>query len=118
MSRPYRWRPSAVEAMPPMNAKGTPEARAAASVSSRMRRIHYAWVIAAVTWLTLLAAAGFRSTPSTLIVPLQQEFGWSRATISLAVSINLVMFGLFAPFAGGLMERFGVRRVTIGALLA
>src|SRR5438477_4305605 len=83
-----------------------------------MRRIHYAWVIAAITWLTLLAAAGFRSTPSTLIVPLQQEFGWSRATISLAVSINLVMFGLFAPFAGGLMERFGVRRVTIGALLA
>ena len=64
-----------------------------------MRRIHYAWVVAAVTWLTLLAAAGFRSTPGTLIVPLEHEFGWSRATISLAVSINLLLFGLFAPFA-------------------
>ena len=82
-----------------------------------MRRIHYAWVVAAVTWLTLLAAAGFRSTPGTLIVPLEHEFGWSRATISLAVSINLLLFGLFAPFAGGLMERFGVRRVVLGALL-
>ena len=81
-----------------------------------MKRFHYAWIVAAVTWLTILAASGFRSTPSTLIVPLEHEFGWSRATISLAVSINLLFFGLFAPFAGGLMERFGVRRVTVGAL--
>ena len=83
-----------------------------------MKRFHYAWVVAAVTWITLLAAAGFRSTPSTLIVPLEHEFGWSRATISLAVSINLLLFGLFAPFAGGLMERFGVRRVVLAALVA
>ena len=82
-----------------------------------MRRLHFAWVVAAVTWLTLLAAAGFRSTPATLIVPLEHDFGWSRATISLAVSINLLLFGLFAPFAGGLMERFGVRRVTVAALV-
>jgi MFS family permease len=82
-----------------------------------VRRLHYAWIVAAVTWFTILFASGFRSTPSTLIVPLQQEFGWSRAEISLAVSINLVCFGLFAPFAGGLMERFGVRRVTLAALL-
>src|ERR1700730_7648360 len=82
-----------------------------------VRRLHYAWIVAAVTWITLLAAAGFRSTPSTLIVPLPNEFGWARAIISLAVSINLVLFGLFAPFAGGLMERFGVRRVVVAALL-
>jgi len=82
-----------------------------------VKRVHYAWVVAGVTWVTLLASAGFRSTPGVLIVPLEHEFGWSRATISLAVSINLMLFGLFAPFAGGLMERFGVRRVVIGALL-
>src|SRR6266851_4928640 len=82
-----------------------------------MRRLHYGWVVAAVTWFTLLAAAGFRSTPGVLIVPLQQEFGWSRATISIAVSINLMLYGLFAPFAGGLMERFGVRKVVVGSLL-
>jgi MFS family permease len=82
-----------------------------------VKRFHYAWVVAAVTWITLLASAGFRSTPGTLIVPLEHEFGWSRTTISLAVSINLMLFGLFAPFAGGLMERFGVRRVVLAALL-
>jgi MFS family permease len=80
--------------------------------------IHYAWIVAGVTFVTLLGASGFRSTPGVLIVPLQEEFGWSRATISLAVSINLLLFGFSGPFAAALMERFGVRRVTIGALVA
>ena len=62
-------------------------------VFSRMGSIHYAWIIFAVTFITLLAASGTRSTPSVLMVPLEGEFGWSRATVSLAVSINLVLFG-------------------------
>ncbi len=80
-------------------------------------RLHYAWIVAAVTFVTLLGSSGFRSTPGVLIVPLEHEFGWNRATISLAVSINLVLFGLIGPFAAGLMERFGVRRVVTVALL-
>jgi MFS family permease len=81
-----------------------------------VRRIHYGWLVAAVTFLALLTSAGFRSTPGVLIVPLQDEFGWSRATFSLAVSINLVVFGLGGPFAAALHERFGVRRVMLAAL--
>jgi MFS family permease len=80
-------------------------------------RIHYAWIVAAVTFITLLGASGFRSTPGVLIVPLQHEFGWDRATIALAVSINLVLFGFSGPFAAAAMERFGVRRVVLVALL-
>jgi len=57
-------------------------------------RIHYAWIVAAVTFLTLLTAVGVRVTPSVLIVPLEQAFGWSRATISFAISINIVLYGL------------------------
>ena len=82
-----------------------------------MRRVHYAWVVAAVGFVTLITAAGFRSTTGVLIVPLQNEFGWSRATIGVAVAINLVLYGLGGPFSAALVERFGVRRVTIGALL-
>src|SRR5207302_11026666 len=74
------------------------------------------WVVAGVTFLTLLAAAGTRATPGVLIVPLQHEFGWNRAEISAAVSINLVLFGLIGPFAAAFMARFGIRRVVIGAL--
>ncbi len=81
------------------------------------RRFHYAWVIATVTFIALMGAAGFRATPSVLIVPLQNEFGWNRAVISIAVSINLVLFGLTGPFAAALMDRFGLRVVTVGALI-
>jgi sugar phosphate permease len=80
-------------------------------------RFHYGWIIAAITFLTLLVSAGMRSTPGVLIVPLEHEFGWSTATISLAVSINLVLYGLTGPFAAALMQRVGIRRVMLGALL-
>lgn len=78
---------------------------------------HYGWIIAVLTFLALLAAAGMRSTPSVLIVPLEHNFGWSDATISFAISINLILYGLSGPFAAALMQRLGMRRVIISALL-
>ncbi|MET1066103.1 MAG: MFS transporter [Arthrobacter sp.] len=81
------------------------------------RRIHPAWIVAAVAFLALVGAAGFRAAPGVLMVPLQTEFGWSTTVLSAAVSINLVLFGLTAPFAAALMERFGIRAVTAVALL-
>src|SRR4051812_19663817 len=77
----------------------------------KTRRVHYAWVAVGITFLALIVAAGVRSVPGILIVPLEREFGWPRSTISLAVSINLLLYGLIGPFAAGLMNRFGVRRV-------
>ncbi|MEZ2390845.1 MFS transporter [bacterium RCC_150] len=87
-----------------------------AAKSPRKRRLHPAWIVAAVAFLALVGAAGFRAAPGVLMVPLQQEFGWSTTVLSLAVSINLVLFGLTAPFAAALMERFGIRAVTAVAL--
>ena len=80
------------------------------------RRPHSAWIVLAVTFLALLAGAGIRATPSVLIVPLEEEFGWTRSTISLAISLNIFLYGLMGPFAGGLMQRLGIRRTTLGAL--
>ncbi|HTF08198.1 MAG TPA: MFS transporter [Asanoa sp.] len=83
-----------------------------------MRRLlHPAWLVAAVAFVALIGAAGFRATPSVLIHPLHEEFGWPLATISAAVSINLLLFGVTAPFAAALMDRFGIRRVVATALL-
>ena len=56
----------------------------------------------------LMAAAGFRSSTGALLVPLEEDFGWSRSTTSGAVSLNLIIYGLTAPFAAALMERFGI----------
>lgn len=85
---------------------------------NRQRRVHPAWIAAAITWLTLVASAGYRSAPSVLIVPLEDAFGWSRDQISLAISINILLYGLTAPFAAALMERFTVRKVVMSALSA
>jgi sugar phosphate permease len=75
-----------------------------------------AWWVAAATLAALVAAAGFRSSTGVLLEPLEHEFGWSRSTTSGAVTLNLVVYGLTAPFAAALMERFGLRRVASGAL--
>jgi MFS family permease len=83
---------------------------------SLTRKIHRAWLVAGVAFVAIIGAAGFRATPGVLIRPLQDEFGWSRGTISAAVSVNLLLFGLTAPFAAALMDRFGIRRVVASAL--
>ena len=83
---------------------------------SRPRKIHPGWIAVAVTFVTLMATAGFRSAPSVLIVPLEDAFGWSRSDISLAVAINVLLFGLVSPFAAALMEKFGIRKVVMSAL--
>ena len=84
---------------------------------TRTPRVHRAWWVTAVVLAALVAAAGFRSSTGALLEPLEGEFGWSRATTSGAVTANLVVYGLTAPFAAALMERFGIRRVVTGALL-
>jgi MFS family permease len=80
------------------------------------RRLHPAWIVAAVAFLALVGAAGFRAAPSVMIVPMQEEFGWSRSILSAAVAVNLLLFGMTAPFAAALMEKFGIRAVTSVAL--
>ncbi|MEU6646539.1 MFS transporter [Saccharomonospora sp. NPDC046836] len=87
------------------------------TVVRRSRRLHWAWPVAFAAFVALVGAAGFRSAPSVLIDPLHEEFGWSRGTISAAVSINLLLYGFISPFAAALMERLGMRRVVAGALV-
>jgi sugar phosphate permease len=79
--------------------------------------VHRAWWVALVVLGALVAAAGFRSSTGALLEPLESEFGWSRSTTSGAVTANLVLYGLTAPFAAALMERFGIRRVVAASLL-
>ncbi len=84
-----------------------------------MRRaaLHYGWVVAAVTFVVLMAGAGIRATPSVLLVPLEHEFGWSRATTSSAVSLGLLLYGLVGPFCAAVAQRIGIRRTMAFAML-
>jgi predicted MFS family arabinose efflux permease len=80
------------------------------------RRVHYAWIAAAVTFVTLLAAAGARAAPGVMLIPFGNEFQWSRATVSSIVSINIFLYGLIGPFAAALYQRFGLRRTMMVAM--
>jgi MFS family permease len=80
------------------------------------RRLHFAWIVAGVTFFVLLVTAGIRAAPGVLMVPLEAEFGWSSAAISGAIAVNLALFGLIGPFAASLMDRWGLRRVVLLAL--
>ncbi|MER7071216.1 MFS transporter [Terrabacter sp. NPDC000476] len=102
------------DAVPPVPALPAPPAP---PTLPAVRGVHPAWCVAAVTFLTIIGAAGFRSTPGVLMTPLHEEFGWPMGVIGLAVSVNLVLFGLAAPFSAALMEHLGVRRVVAVALL-
>src|SRR3977135_701913 len=87
------------------------------SAALARRNIHYGWAMVAVTFLTALVGAGAVGAPGVFIVPLQQEFGWTTAEISSALSIRFILFGLMAPFAAALLNRFGLRNMTLSALL-
>ncbi|MFL6812996.1 MAG: MFS transporter, partial [Bradyrhizobium sp.] len=81
------------------------------------RNVHYAWVMVGVTFFAALVSAGTVGAPGVFIVPLQQEFGWTTAEISSALSIRFILFGLMAPFAAALLNRYGLRNVTLAAQL-
>jgi MFS family permease len=87
------------------------------STALARRNIHYGWAMIAVTFVTALVSAAAVGAPGVFIVPLQKEFGWSTAEISSAMSIRFVLFGLMAPFAAALMNRYGLRNVTLTALV-
>jgi MFS family permease len=87
------------------------------SAALARRNIHYGWVMVGVTFLTALITAGTVGAPGVFIVPLQHEFGWTTAEISSALSIRFILFGLMAPFAAALLNRYGLRNITLLAQL-
>ncbi len=80
------------------------------------RRVHYAWIVVAVMFTVMLCVVGVRAAPSVLIVPLEQAFGWSRGTISAAISLNILLLGMVGPFMTALLQTLGVKRTILLAL--
>jgi len=91
------------------------QASGIAGIAAR-RNLHYGWVVAGVTFLTMLVTAGAVGSPGVLMVPLQREFGWTAEQISGALAIRLLLFGLMGPFAAAFLNYFGLRKVVTVAL--
>ena len=81
--------------------------------------LHYAWVVTGVTCLALMGVAGVRSSFGVFVQPLQHEFGWDRAAISVTAVLSMILYGALGPLAGRLADRYGPKRVlVVGILLA
>ena len=80
-------------------------------------RIYYGWVIVAIAFLAIVVSAGARSAFPILMVPLEQEFQWDRASIAIAAAVNLLLFGLVGPFVGKLMDQRGPRVIMLASLV-
>jgi MFS family permease len=83
-------------------------------MTTKLSRVHYAWIVMGVTFAVMLVSAGVRSAPGVLILPLEAEFGWDRASVSLAIAVGILVFGLGGPLSGSLIDRFGPRWVMLG----
>ena len=79
--------------------------------------VHYAWLVLAVTFLCLFVASALRSVPGIIMMSLEQEIDWKRETISGAISLNLLLFGLAGPFLGRLMDLYGAKKVSVITLI-
>ncbi|MGW1834916.1 MFS transporter [Streptomyces sp. BBFR2] len=99
-----------------MSSSSTSPPQTEPAPSPRGGGFHRAWLIALVGFVVITCAGTFTGMPNLLVNPLHETFGWSHGTVSLAVSVNTVLYGLTAPFAAALMDRLGVRRVVVGAL--
>ncbi|MBV9999517.1 MAG: MFS transporter [Verrucomicrobia bacterium] len=80
------------------------------------KRLPYPFLVAAVTFVTLVAAAGVLSVPTMYVRPFESEFGWSAGQVSMAQALQIALFGLTGPFAAAAMERYGVRKTIACAL--
>ncbi len=90
----------------------------AKSFSSWLNRrgIHYGFVVATVTFFTMLIMAAALGLPGAMMKSFNQEFGWSVDEVSSAVALRFFLFGLMGPFAALLMERYGLKKVMCGGL--
>src|SRR5919199_6663575 len=80
------------------------------------RGIHYGWVMVGVTFFVAVSSAGALGVLGAFLLPLQREFGWETASISGALALRLLLFGLMAPFAAAILQRYGLRRTVALAL--
>ena len=85
------------------------------SNSLERRGIHYAWVIAAVTFFAMLTTAAALGLPGAMLQPLSKEFGWTTDQLSSVFAVRFALFGLLGPFAAIFVTRFGLRRVMVVA---
>lgn len=80
--------------------------------------IFYGWVVLSIAFITLVLGYAIRNTFSVFYPTIVEQFGWGRGNTALMFSITIMVYGVVAPLAGGLVDRFGPRLILpMGAFI-
>ena len=78
----------------------------------------YGWTIVAICTVTMTLGYGVRHSFGVFFPPILDEFGWSRGSTAVMLSIHLFVYGSIAPFAGALSDRWRAKRmIVLGAVV-
>lgn len=77
------------------------------------RAIHYGWVVVTLAFAFAICSSATISIPGALLPAMSSDLGWSIGDLSGPLGLRVALFGLVAPFAGGLMLRYGPRAIVI-----
>ena len=79
--------------------------------------LYFGWYVCAATVFVAFVTTGARSSFGIFIIPLEEEFGWSRFMLSSAVGTGFLVNGLTQPFVGRLFDQFSGRTVIMVGLV-
>ena len=84
----------------------------------RLRRLDYSWVILAAAFTVMFFGGGANFIFGLLLKPMTEDMGWTRSSLSLALTTFMVVSALLMPFAGRLLDRYDLRWVIAAGVAA
>lgn len=75
--------------------------------------LNQGWLVVAVLFFVVLVSAGSRSSFGIFLHPLLEQLESNRAAVSLAYTLNSIVFGVAQPLVGRALDRYGLRAVTL-----
>ncbi len=79
--------------------------------------IYFGWYVCAASIFIGFVAIGARNSFGVFVVPMSDEFGWNRFTISVAAALGVLVSGLVQPFMGQVFDRTGGRKLILISLV-
>jgi sugar phosphate permease len=87
------------------------------STETTKKPLYFGWYVCAATVFIGFVSIGARNSFGVFVIPMSEEFGWSRFTVSIAAALGVLVNGIIQPFMGQLFDRTGGRKVIITGLL-
>ena len=87
------------------------------TIAKTKKPIYYGWYVCAAAMFIGFVAAGARQSFGVFVVPMSDEFGWSRFEVSIAASLGVLVNGVSQPFIGRIFDKTGGRKLELASVI-